>query len=413
MMVWVSISGTALSIFLVMAFIISDNLSTVEVSPESNRGRILSGQGMDESDENTGWTKSSSQLKVEEAERLYMNLDGVERVSFIEGRGEQNEVGVDGGFSDVYVGKKVDDEFWKIYDFRFVAGKPFTKSQVSAGERLVVLTRSLARRLYGKDDVVDREVEIGKVPARVVGVVEDPSPILTSSYANFYEVFDKEDARRKEEDWGSTQVVLLLKEGVPAGHIKSQVESRLKRMSAEREKEGKKLIYHQQPYTAEEVGYGIWSNVDPEVDKHKRVQWAIYALLLLLPAINLSSMTRSRLRHRVSEIGVRRAFGAKRISIIGQMFTENFIITLIGGVIGLVLSLIFLELASEFLFLYVSRWSSTLEMMDASPDLGMLLQWRHFLWALLFCFVLNLLSATVPAWKASRVEPAVALSASR
>ena len=81
-----------------------------------------------------------------------------------------------------------------------------------------------------------------------------------------------------------------------------------------------------------------------------------YCVLIILPAINLSSMTRSRLRHRVAEIGVRRAFGAKRISIVGQMFGENLIITFIGGAIGLILSVAFIVLVSHLFF---SMWEDS------------------------------------------------------
>lgn len=55
----------------------------------------------------------------------------------------------------------------------------------------------------------------------------------------------------------------------------------------------------------------------------------------------------------------------------------------------------------------------SLEVVNARPDLGMLFRWKNFFWALLFCFVLNVLSATVPAWRASKVEPAEALSFAR
>lgn len=130
---------------------------------------------------------------------------------------------------------------------------------------------------------------------------------------------------------------------------------------------------------------------------------------MLLPAINLSSMTRSRLRHRVAEIGVRRAFGAKRSDIVTQLFGENLIITVIGGAIGLILSLIFLLYAYTFLF-SASGFDLSLEVINTRPDFGMLFRWKNFLIAFGLCFVLNVLSATVPAWKASLTEPAEALS---
>ena len=136
----------------------------------------------------------------------------------------------------------------------------------------------------------------------------------------------------------------------------------------------------------------------------------VYVVLILLPAINLSSMTRSRLRHRVSEIGVRRAFGARKSSIIMQMLGENFIITLAGGVIGLLLSFLFMMMLYN-VFFYAKSASGIVS--DVARALGMLFTWKSFLLALVFCFVLNLFSAFVPSWRASRTVPAQAIAKSR
>ena len=51
----------------------------------------------------------------------------------------------------------------------------------------------------------------------------------------------------------------------------------------------------------------------------RRERVIIFIILLLVPAINLSSMTQSRLRQRVAEIGVRRAFGSTRIEMVGRL----------------------------------------------------------------------------------------------
>ncbi|MDE6335501.1 MAG: FtsX-like permease family protein, partial [Muribaculaceae bacterium] len=143
-------------------------------------------------------------------------------------------------------------------------------------------------------------------------------------------------------------------------------------------------------------------------------QYIIYALLLLLPAINLSSMMRGRLRHRVSEIGVRRAYGAKRRDIIRQLIGENLVVTVVGGLIGLGLSYLFmLTLSSEFFMFVDGNRISSLEAKMATPSFGMLFTWSTFFISVGACLVLNLLTATVPAWCASMMEPAVAISKSR
>ena len=51
----------------------------------------------------------------------------------------------------------------------------------------------------------------------------------------------------------------------------------------------------------------------------------VIVILLLVPAINLSSMTLSRMRKRMSEIGVRKAFGATANVLLRQVFYENLL----------------------------------------------------------------------------------------
>ena len=413
MMTWVSISGTALAIFLVMAFVMVDQLNSVEVAPESNRSRILIASGFHVKNQK-GMDSSTSGLNLDIARRLYENLEGVEVLSYINAFNDNCDVNIPGQEIFTMAPKNVDNEFWNIYDFTFIDGRPFDEAEVKSDAKLVVLTKSAARSLFGEEKVAGREIEVDAYPFRIVGVVEDVNPLLTSSFANFYKLCNIAGIKNDDPQFGSANVVMLLKEGVSPESVKTQVENRYNMIQSEFSKEGYEAVYHGQPYTSEEVGIGGYgSNNGPDLDSHNRVQWIIYSILILLPAINLSSMTRGRLRHRVAEIGVRRAFGAKRNSIIRQIFGENLIITFFGGMLGLLFSIIFVWLASNMIFSMSGELEQSLETVNARPDLGMLFRWGNFLWALLFCFILNVLSATLPAWRASKVEPAEALSFAR
>lgn len=95
MMTWVSISGTALAIFLVMAFIMADRINTVEVAPESNRARILQATGLhiiEEKNEGSTWG-----LNYKLLDRLYGNLDGIEMVCYQYAFDEPSDVNVKNG----------------------------------------------------------------------------------------------------------------------------------------------------------------------------------------------------------------------------------------------------------------------------------------------------------------------------
>lgn len=164
-------------------------------------------------------------------------------------------------------------------------------------------------------------------------------------------------------------------------------------------KNGWELIYRNRPYDQEKNAIAFGVNVEPDVDAARRQRIVIFVILLIVPAINLSSMTQSRLRQRVAEIGVRRAFGSTRMSVMGQIIAENFVVTLLAGIVGLLLSVAFAYLGNTVLF--AQEYSQTLS--PPSVDASILLHASTFGWALLFCFVLNLMSSGIPAWKASRI----------
>ncbi|MFG6427424.1 ABC transporter permease [Lepagella muris] len=409
MMTWVSIGGTALAIFLVMAFIMADRINTVEVAPESNRARILQATGLhiiEEKNEGSTWG-----LNYKLLDRLYGNLDGIEMVCYQYAFDEPSDVNVKNGEILSMPSKKVDANYWNIYDFSFIDGRPFDEAE-AASSKVVVLSRSLARALFGEEKVAGREIEVNAYSYRVIGVVEDVNPLLRSTNSKLYIPYNPAGKNERDEYFGSSMMTLLMKPGVSAESVKAQVEKRYEMLQSDLSKDNKRVVYHGQPYTTEEVGEGGYgSNNGPDIEQSRLLDYIVYGIIILLPAINLSSMTRSRLRHRVSEIGVRRAFGAKRSAIIRQILGENLIITMVGGLIGMVVSIIFMYLMFDVFFNSGSIFgASSLEEAQARPDMGMLMTWQNFTVAFIICFILNLLSAFVPAWKASKVEPAVAIS---
>lgn len=114
--------------------------------------------------------------------------------------------------------------------------------------------------------------------------------------------------------------------------------------------------------------------------------------LLLVPVLNLLGLTQSSIRKRQAEIGVRKAFGATSGNIVRQVLYENGLMSLLGGMIGLLLSWSLFPLCKDFL----------LEASDTTLRAEMLFRPEAFVLALLFCMLINLLSAGLPAWWISR-----------
>ena len=413
-MTWVSISGTALAIFLIMAMVMADRIVNVSISPESNREKILKGQNIAFYSQE-GSSGSGMGLDYELAKRLYENLDGVKTISYIALTWFPYDVGLPKQKTITAIGIKVDDEYWNIYDYKFVSGSPFDKAEIESGQKLVVLTESVARDIFKETDVSGREIDVDGEPYIIKGVVKDSFPLLPDGTVKVFTNYSNDSTSGFGEGiFGSTMVRLLLEDGVDPEFVKNQVEKRYSEINREIASEGKELIYHLQPYTSEEMNSGSFgSNNEPDLKFKTRSMGLIYVILLLLPAINLSSMTQSRLQKRISEIGVRRAFGAKKKNIISQIFTENLFLSLIGGCIGLGLSLIFVAFLSGYFVSVTDLNFNAISTFDLSPVIWHVFDFSAFFIAFGACFVLNLLSAFVPAWKASQVEPTVAISKTR
>jgi putative ABC transport system permease protein len=117
-------------------------------------------------------------------------------------------------------------------------------------------------------------------------------------------------------------------------------------------------------------------------------------LFMLLPTMNLVSINLSRIMERASEIGVRKAFGASSRALIGQFVVENIVLTMIGGLIGFVLSVAFLAALSR---------------MQVIPYAIFDVNLRIFFYGLLLAIVFGLISGVYPAWRMSRIQAVNAL----
>lgn len=404
---WVTVIGTALSIFLIMTVMMMQQVKIMPIAPETNRDRMLYGMYIhEESISPDAQSGGSSGLSYEAARKLYDQLDGVEEISYM----ENGCYGLDvkGTNNKKFTGKVLfaDDGLWRVFDYELLHGRYYTPEEVDACTKVAVVTRSTARKLFDTEDAVGQHFELDHSPFEVIGVVGDVSKLASMAYGEVFAPIDKSKQYSDGEgdsDFGPFMAAMLIKEGVNFDDIKTQVKKRYAELDAELASKGMKTVYHESPFSQETVAAGVdGSNVTPS-NSGVYLRGIIYAILLIVPAINLSSMLHSRLRRRVSELGVRRAFGCTRRRIMGDIIAENLIVTVIGGIIGLTAGVLFSHFYDG---LYTSPDDEVVR-----PALSLLLNWRILLYAFGACFILNILSASVPAWQASRLNPVEAINA--
>ncbi len=403
---WVTLLGTMLAVFLIMIVVMMQQIQIAPFAPESNRDRTLYGRWMFVKYGESGRSISSC-LSYSMAKQLYDSIPNVEAISYASQWSGQLDVSVKGKLPKIIDIKKTDDQYWKIFNHSFIKGNPFDKAQYEADMKVAVITESLARELFETTDVVNQDLLIHHLPYKIIGIIKDVSSLATEAYGQVFIPLSNKEKGSRDKYTGSIMAYILAKtpEDIPA--IRSEVERRYAVLNSQDRGDESQFIYNQQPFTQEMLVNEHGSNNPPAHEQARKKRYFIYALLLIVPAINLSSMTQSRLRRRIGEFGVRRAFGCTRGKIISDLLTENLILTIAGGIIGLILSLVFTYLFSDIIF--ISKFDDrSAASMYVTPE--MVFNLSTFLWTLFFCLVLNVLSAGIPAWRASRVNPVVAIN---
>ncbi len=397
--------GTGLSVSMVMVLSIVFYMRVANIYPETNRDRILVAKSGTIKHKNG--SESSSSLSEGMIKTCFGSLKGVEAVGMISGGGDEYLVQPEGDPLQLPVTVKfVNTGFWKVFPFRFLSGKPFTEADQQSAIRTVVMAESLARRLYGTTEAVGKFVSVNFKQYRVCGVVKDASLVTGNTYALLWIPYTAEDGYKPNSSWydtvalGSFNAYILASRDTDLKALKKEAEEVTERY-------GKSLgedVFTGlgQPDYYWQSCFRYWSNSVPNFARLLFQYGLIVLILLLVPSVSLSGMTDSRMERRLAEMGVRRAFGAPTGALMGQIISENFLFTFLGGLFGLVFS---------YLLIYLSRdWILQLDatFVDALPEgtdvvftPEMLMNFRVFGIALLVCFVLNLLSALIPAWRAS------------
>lgn len=402
-----SVAGAALAIFLIMVIYMIDNVKVAPFPPESARDRWLVQAYATLANSNWGEAtlerSSNGPLGYQTIRKTFGEMETPEAIA-VYGISADSHLSVAG--KAPFGAKRLDTDhgFWKVMDFTFIEGHPYDEADVHSGLQVAVVSESLARKLFDTTDCVGREFSVDHVPYKVCGVVKDVSNLVTYSYANFWVPLTSNGSDK--ETWnthmGPFHAIVLAKSKSDFPAIRKEYDEVWKKFGEEIKEDGWVFFSRGRPYDQVTAVHTPWADNDPDMESVRRHDLLVYGILLLIPAINLSSMTQSRLRRRCEEIGVRRAFGATRLSIMREIFCESLIITVCAGILGFILSISFIFLGGK---------NVLAEGADVTGlTLGMVFNMSTFLIALLFCFLLNLLSAIIPSWQASRTRIVNALT---
>ena len=396
--------GTGLSIALVMTLFIIFYVKFAPVYPEYNRDRTLV-------------VKAAKRYPKGEPEHWNINsgiaywaIDGlladVPHVKAVAG----SIVGIWCNYQvstmDVKPFKAVphyaNGAFWQVFSFRFLEGRPFTQEEVEAKENVAVLSESLAKRLFATTrEVTDRHFRFNGQDYRVLGLVQDVSNATPATAGDFWlplsNMVDIQSARQGL--LGNVNAYLLVDDSENLDAVRTGVQDAVHRYSQQDKDYEYDLMGQPDAYWLSTFRQDVAKT--PDTAELAKDFLYILLALLFIPALNLSGMISSRMDSRIAELGIRKAYGATRRRLLEQILCENLLLTLLGGVVGLLFSYVIVWTASDWILTLFDK-----NIYDASIPTSftpeMLFSPAVFGCTFGVCLLLNVVSALVPALSAMR-----------
>ncbi|HEX2969106.1 MAG TPA: FtsX-like permease family protein [Bacteroidales bacterium] len=397
---FLSLFGISLTIMFVMIFSMTISKITRGSGPEKDLNEIIFCQRVKTVETHKGKRSSgysTASLGKVFAEDLLKKTKNADIISMYTGPNPWEFI-----FNGNYQKKlqnQTDAEYWKIFNYKFLEGKPYTGEEVINGANLAVITKSLKELLFGDtENVLGKTIKYTSMNLVVTGVVEDPPKTDQNAIGDLYFPYTILKGDDFDEYIGGYKVAFKSSQK-KFELIRNEVQNIASRIDAA---DTTRAIFLSGPYSQIEkmmVGYG-----DPE-DYSKGTSLFKYLMMalafILLPAINLMSLNFARIHERGEEIAIRKSFGADNKVLRGQFLFENILMTLAGGLIGIILSYIVVALLGNSLTLSV-------DFMNNVP-LSFSFDYKVFAATLIACLVFGLLSGFLPAVRLSRMKPAAYL----
>jgi len=291
--------------------------------------------------------------------------------------------------------KYINAAYWDILEYDFLEGKAFGKKEVDNAEKVAVISEDMKDEYFGDiPSVIGKYIEADNVKYRVIGVVKNVPVTSYLTYSDIYLPYTVSKSDYKNKDYGGSFTgILLAPSKADVQKMHDEYEQMVKRVPMAN-KMYDHIYSHADTYLAAYLDTGN-ENQSGVLLVISIISVFVF-LFMLLPTLNLVNINITRIMERSSEIGVRKAFGASSRTLVYQFIVENIILTLLGGLIGLILSVIVIHFINS---------------LNLIANLELSINFMVLLVGLLICLFFGLLSGVYPAWRMSKLNVVTALKA--
>jgi len=322
---------------------------------------------------------------VDDYEALVKRSTSVQAASFTVGSGEA--IKYRGNLaSETYVLGATHD-FQDVRSFEIERGRYFTQNESSAGKPVAILGSEVAKELFDNVQPVGKEITISKYKAQVIGVFKKEGKGGLSDNGMDEAVLVPLDFSRQfvnfRNPFLNSDIMIRGKEGVSVQQLSDEVVMILR--AARRIGPGK-----ENNFSINQASQ-ITSTLEPVFRGINIAGWIIGGFSILVGGFGIANIMFVSVRERTSIIGIQMALGAKRKWILQQFLTESVLLSVTGGLLGLILVFIGTIFVNYFF------------------TLGMHLTAGNIILAIVISATIGIVAGFAPASAASRMNPVEAI----
>jgi len=322
----------------------------------------------------------------DEFEYIREHSKSAEQVCFISAVGRRIEYGnsnVDG--ANLF---GVSDGFQDIRSFEIDRGRYFTSLEGNAGRNVVVIGSKIAKDLFQTSDPIGKSIEMLGRKVMVIGVLEKEGKGTFDTFIldevailplNYYKGFI--DIR---SEMSNPQIWVQARRNVSVEELTFEIKQMLRSYRRLKPSEENNFALNQTSI--------INNQLDQFFAVLKIAGFFIGIFSIIVGGFGIANIMFVSVKERTNIIGIQKALGAKRYFIMFQFLFESVMLSLAGGIIGL-------------LIVFLGASAITL-----SSDFSVYLTMNNIILGVGISSSIGLISGIFPAWQGARMDPVVAIN---
>lgn len=280
----------------------------------------------------------------------------------------------------------VTEDFGNIQQIQVVQGRYLQQDEFDHGTNSIVIGYNVAENLFGKaTQAIGKQIEIKGKKGTVIGLVKKQGTSIIDEWRFDDAIIMPYRFLRTMviEDKSSPVIIVQAKENISTEQLKDELRGAMR------------SIHKLKPFEEDDFSLNdikSFSDFASQIFSGVNLGgWAIAALSLVVGMFGVANIMFVTVRERTSQIGLKKALGAKKSVILSEFLLESAFLCIIGGAIGILL---------VFILTWIVSSVADFPIFVSAGILGL---------AVTICIIVGVLAGIIPASIAAKMNPVEAI----